>query len=57
MTVDVWMQHPTQRFLASDMFASLRRWMGDELPADEIPLDATLAAMDTAGIDIGLLSA
>ena len=57
MTVDVWMQHPTQRFLASDMFASLRRWVGDALPSDEIPLDATLAAMDTAGIDIGLLSA
>ena len=57
MTVDVWMQHPTQRLLASDMFASLRRWVGDAMPSDEIPLDATLAAMDTAGIDVGLLSA
>ena len=26
MTVDAWMQHPTPRFLAHDMFASLRRW-------------------------------
>ena len=66
------MQHPTQRLLSNDMFASLRRWMGDESPAsgsgpslrgecpqptDEIPLDTTLAATDTAGIDVGLLSA
>ena len=57
MTVDVWMQHPTQRLLGNDMFASLRRWVGDEIPSDEIPLDATLAAMDVAGIDLGLLSA
>ena len=57
MTVDVWMQHPTQRLLGSDMFASLRRWVGDAMPSDEIPLDATLAAMDAAGIDVGLLSA
>jgi hypothetical protein len=26
MPTDVWMQHPTQRFLAHDMPASLRRW-------------------------------
>ena len=57
MTVDVWMQHPTQRMLRSDMFASLRRWMGDELPGDEVPLDVTLATMDAAGVDVGLLSA
>ena len=56
MTVDVWMQHPIQLLLASDMFASLRRWMGDELPDNEPPLDATLAAMDAAGVEIGLLS-
>lgn len=55
MTIDVWMQHPTQRMLDSDMFASLRRWVG--LPSDELPLDATLAAMDAAGVDLGLLSA
>lgn len=57
MTIDVWMQHPTRRFLAEDMLASLRRWTGGSIPADEIPIDATLAAMDAAAVDFGLLSA
>lgn len=57
MAVDVWMQHPTQRFLANDIFASLRRWTGGSIPDDEIPLDFTLAAMDAGGVEIGLLSA
>ena len=57
MPVDAWMQHPTQRFLRHDMFASLRRWTGGELPQDEIPIDVTLAAMDAGGVSYGLLSA
>lgn len=57
MTIDVWMQHPTHRFLAHEMFASLRRWTGQEIPSEEIPLAATVAAMDQAQIDVGLLSA
>jgi uncharacterized protein len=58
MTIDVWMQHPTKRFLAHDMFDSLRRWTGQELaPAEEIPIAATLAAMDGGGVTRGLLSA
>ncbi len=57
MTVDAWMQHPTPRFLAEEMFTSLRRWTGQELPTEKIPIAATLAAMDEAGIDVGLLSA
>ena len=32
MTIDVWMQHPTLRFLRSDMLASLRRWTGGSIP-------------------------
>jgi predicted TIM-barrel fold metal-dependent hydrolase len=55
--VDVWMQHPTLRFLGHDMFESLRRWTGQEVPEEEPPIDATVAAMDHAGIDFGLLSA
>jgi uncharacterized protein len=51
------MQHPTQRLLANDMFASLRRWMGEAFPSDGVPLQATLASMDAAGVEIGLLSA
>ncbi len=57
MKIDVWMQHPTQRFLADDMLASLRRWTGGAMPVDEIPIEATLAAMDAAAVDLGLLSA
>jgi predicted TIM-barrel fold metal-dependent hydrolase len=28
MTVDVWMQHPTLRFLRHEMLDSVRRWTG-----------------------------
>ncbi|MBF6470772.1 MULTISPECIES: hypothetical protein [Nocardia] len=47
MAIDVRARHPTRRFLAHDMFASLRRWTGAAIPADEIPL--TLDAMHAAG--------
>ncbi|OBG74563.1 MULTISPECIES: amidohydrolase family protein [unclassified Mycobacterium] len=57
MTIDVWMQHPTARFLRSDMLASLRRWTGDALPDGDIPIEATVAAMDAAGVGLGILSA
>ena len=57
MIVDAWMQHPTLRFLRSDILASLRRWTGGALPDEELPLEATIAAMDAGGIDHGLLSA
>lgn len=57
MTVDVWMQHPTPRFLANDMLASLRRWTGGAMPVDDIPIDVTLASMDSADVEVGLLSA
>lgn len=57
MTIDVWMQHPTRRFLAHEMFASLRRWTGQEVPSEQIPLAATVAAMDRAQVDVGMLSA
>ncbi len=57
MTIDVWMQHPTRRFLAHDMLASLRRWTGGAMPDEEIPIEATVSAMDAAGVEFGLLSA
>ncbi|SPM34324.1 Predicted metal-dependent hydrolase, TIM-barrel fold [Mycobacterium rhizamassiliense] len=57
MTIDVWMQHPTARFLRSDMLASLRRWTGGAIPDADIPIDVTIAAMDAAGVDLGVLSA
>jgi predicted TIM-barrel fold metal-dependent hydrolase len=57
MIVDVWMQHPTLRFLRHDIFDSLRRWTGQQLPENEIPIAATIAAMDSASVAFGLLSA
>lgn len=57
MVIDVWMQHPTQRFLGQEMFESLRRWTGAQLPQAELPIEATIAAMDQANVSLGLLSA
>lgn len=55
--IDVWMQHPTSRFLAQDIFASLRRWTGGVIPGESPGIDVTVAAMDAAGVSFGLLSA
>lgn len=57
MVVDVWMQHPTLRFLRHDMFESLRRWTGAQAPDEELPIELTVRAMDEAGVTLGLLSA
>lgn len=53
--VDVWLQHPTQRFLTDPMFATLLRWTGQE--AADIPLAATLQALAQAEVAAGLLTA
>jgi predicted TIM-barrel fold metal-dependent hydrolase len=54
--VDVWMQHPTQRFLEQPFFASLRRWARqDSIP--EVPLSATIGSMDEADVGLGLVAA
>jgi len=55
--VDAWMQHPTPGFLSHPAFASLMRWTGQEPPTEEIPIEASIAAMDEAGVSKGLLSA
>jgi len=57
MIVDAWMQHPTPRFLAQEMFSSLRRWTGQAIPTQEIPIEATVAAMDGSQVSFGLLNA
>jgi len=55
--IDAWAQHPTLPFVAHEMFASLRRWMGmTELP-ESIPLQLTASAMESAGVRRALLSA
>ncbi len=54
--VDVWMQHPTKRFLEQPFFESLRRWgRQDSIP--DIPLSSTIDTMDEAKVGVGLLAA
>lgn len=55
--IDVWLQHPTLRFINQPIFESLRRWTGTEALTEEIPLEFTIAAMDEGGVARGLLSA
>lgn len=54
--VDVWMQHPTTRFLDQPFLESLRRWVGSE-QLTEIPIEFTLAGMEAAGVSVGLAAA
>lgn len=55
--IDAWLQHPTPAFLRHEMFSTLLRWMGlDEVP-DELPVEWTVAALEMAGVQHGLLSA
>ena len=39
------------------MFDSLRRWARGQLAGDEVPAEATVAAMDAAGVRTGMLCA
>ena len=55
--VDAWAQHPTLRHITDPMFESLRRWTRSEAPTEELPVAATIAAMDQAGVDQALISA
>lgn len=54
--VDVWMQHPTKRFLEQPFFESLRRWTG-ALEVEEVPLEFTLSAMESGHVATGLVAA
>jgi len=57
LIIDAWAQHPSLPFIAHEMFASLRRWMGlTEIP-ETIPLGLTVSAMESAGVTRALLSA
>jgi predicted TIM-barrel fold metal-dependent hydrolase len=54
--VDVWMQHPTRRFLEQPFFESLRRWTRQDF-GREVPFSLTIDGMDRAGVEIGLTAA
>ena len=55
--IDAWGQHPTLRHVRDGIFDSLRNWSKEEAPSEELPVAATLAAMDAAGVETMLISA
>ena len=57
MIIDAWSQHPTLRHMADPMFDSLRRWTKTSAPTQELPVAATVAAMDRARVDRALICA
>lgn len=57
MIIDAWAQHPTLRHGADPIFDSLRRWTKETAPTEELPVAATLAAMDAAHVRKSLISA
>lgn len=56
-TVDVWAQVVTDRMAAEPWLETLMRWTGRPGESGAVTVDTTLAAMDTAGVSISLLSA
>ncbi|MCC6554219.1 MAG: amidohydrolase [Polyangiaceae bacterium] len=54
--IDVWMQHPTRRFLEQPMFEPLLRW-ARQGTIPEVPLSMMIEAMDQASVAVGLVSA
>jgi predicted TIM-barrel fold metal-dependent hydrolase len=57
MIIDAWAQHVTQRHIQDPMFASLRRWIRSEEMSRALPVAATVAAMDAAGVAKSLICA
>ncbi len=57
MVIDVWAQHPTNRFINHPCFDSLKRWIGQSTKELEVPLQMTAAAMQGAGVSKALLAA
>jgi len=49
-----WTQHPSAEFLADPVFDSPRRWARGRLAGGEVPVAATVAAMDEAGLRTGM---
>ena len=50
MIIDAWAQHPTLRHVRDPIFDSLRRWNREEPPTEELPVAATIRAMDEANV-------
>jgi predicted TIM-barrel fold metal-dependent hydrolase len=57
MIIDAWAQHVTPRHIQDPIFASLRRWIRSEELTRPLPVAATVAAMDAAGVAKSLICA
>ncbi|MBI5278362.1 MAG: amidohydrolase [Burkholderiales bacterium] len=57
MIIDAWIQHPTLRHSQDPMFEPLRRWIKSPVPSEELPVAATVHAMDQAQVERALTSA
>jgi hypothetical protein len=57
MIIDAWAQHPTLRHSQDQIFDSLRRWTKSKALSEPLPVAATIAAMDQAGVARSLISA
>lgn len=57
MIIDAWAQHPTLRHLQSPILESLRRWTKMPAPTAELPVSATVQAMEQGSVDRSLISA
>ncbi len=55
--IDVWMQHPTARFINNPIFESLRRWTGGKTVEETPPAQLSIDIMDQGRVNRGLLSA
>lgn len=56
MIIDAWIQHPSPRLLADPIFSPLFKWLKGK-PPSELPMALTVAALDTAKVDLALASA
>ena len=57
MIIDAWAQHPTLRHSQDAIFDSLRRWSRERVPTEQLPVAATVRAMDEGGVSKSLISA
>ncbi|MEH6345791.1 MAG: amidohydrolase family protein [Bermanella sp.] len=56
MVIDVWAQHPTNRFVNHPCFDSLKRWTKQTTQQMTVPLELTVAAMGQANVSRALIA-
>jgi len=55
--IDAWIQHPTEKFLAHPMFATIWRWTRKQNPTATVSLANTIQALDEAQVRTAFVSA